>query len=167
MLPLLSVSLDFLLPALLGREEGPPPPCGDLGLARTGPPLRRYCSSTVCTEGQVRSGQVRIWYLTDLRNFLLWWDARRWRAVTVRSPSLAWLVMLYLWCKLSLTLRVEPVLHHGLLVYDPHLWRHQVCVVTLSGQTWPTAQALKWSILSKFVRLMTDQLTCIRCDRDR
>ena len=54
------MSLDFLLPALLGgcvggaglplggpvavEAEGA---AGDLGLALVGPPLRRYCSSTV------------------------------------------------------------------------------------------------------------------------
>ena len=56
-----SVSLDFLFPALLGGGVGgvglpaePPTPvveaegpAGDLGLALVGPPLRRYCSSTV------------------------------------------------------------------------------------------------------------------------
>ena len=42
--------------------------------------------------------------------------------------------MLYLWCKLSsnLGLRVQPVLHHGLLVYDANLGWHQ-----LGGVAWP------------------------------
>ena len=66
-----------------------------------------------------------------LRNFLLCREASRGPTDTVRRAGLACQVMLYLWCKLSsnLGLGVEPVLHHGLLVYDPNLGWDQLCGV--------------------------------------
>ena len=145
---MLSVSLDFLLPALLGGGcvgggglvAGPPGavveaegPAGDLGLARVGPPLRRYCSSTVWGAKYFSPAHCPAVgkYFTNLRNFLLCREASRGPTDTVRRAGLACQVMLYLWCKLSsnLGLGVEPVLHHGLLVYDPNLGWDQLCGV--------------------------------------
>lgn len=91
-------------------------------------------------------------YFSDLRNFLLCWEARQRPTGTVWRACLACQVMLYLWCKLSsnLGLRVQPVLHHGLLVYYTDLGRDQVSGVAgpgsftvLLSQTWPTIEALK------------------------
>ena len=93
-------------------------------------------------------------YLTNLRNFLLCWEAARQGRPTgtVRRAGLACQVMLYLWCKLSscLGFRVQPVLHHGLLVHDAHPGWHQLSGVAWPGsltillrQTWATIEALK------------------------